>query len=174
MWSPWRDGGTQEPEVGEGDGARSNATNECQLGSWRLKCDLKRVATYYRVTAHRCTGAGRSTQAQRKDEGALPRVGSVGAERTRGAASTRPGGRGRRGRGSGQAQEDDGTGVLRRGAHIQTEKYARRDHEPTAAATTAKVWADRDEHGTGEAIERQHECRGGEMCATATIWRRVV
>ena len=44
-WSPWRDiqprATTEEAD---------DSTDMTQLRRWRLKCDLMRVATYYRVT----------------------------------------------------------------------------------------------------------------------------
>ena len=42
-WSPWREGTGRTEEGGE----KPDAT---QLKRWRLKCDMLRVATYYRVT----------------------------------------------------------------------------------------------------------------------------
>ena len=65
-WSPWRGGGAKEPEENEGNGAHADATNESQLGSWRLKCDLKRVATYYRVTGAQERADARKRSARTK------------------------------------------------------------------------------------------------------------
>ena len=44
-WSPWRD---TQPRVTTEEA--DDSTDMTQLRRWRLKCDLMRVATYYRVT----------------------------------------------------------------------------------------------------------------------------
>jgi len=68
-WSPWREGGARETTEGdEGDaGACAGGVDEEQLRRWRLKCDLKRVATYYRVT-------GAQERAEARGRGARTRA----------------------------------------------------------------------------------------------------
>ena len=65
-WSPWREGSArvQEGSDDEGDDDRDGAVDEAQLARWKLKCDVMRVATYYRVTGarERAEARGRSAQ----------------------------------------------------------------------------------------------------------------
>ena len=58
-WSPWR-----ETQVAPAEHPEDAMTDTTQLQRWRLKCDLMRVATYYRVTgAHtRAEASKRSTR----------------------------------------------------------------------------------------------------------------
>ena len=54
-WSPWRDTNAR----GDVDRHGGADVDEVQLRQWRLKCDMLRIATYYRVT-------GSATRAQRR------------------------------------------------------------------------------------------------------------
>ena len=80
-WSPWRD---IQPRVTTEEA--DDSTDMTQLRRWRLKCDLMRVATYYRVT-----GAQMRVDARKRSARTRTRfrewAASVRRER---AAATRP------------------------------------------------------------------------------------
>ena len=66
-WSPWQDGGTRTAEEVDDDGgdpAQQHAVDEAQVQRWRLKCDLKRVATFYRVTGAQVKAEARKRSAR--------------------------------------------------------------------------------------------------------------
>ena len=53
QWNPWRTRKEEQDAARESTHAqkrRANTENETMTAQWRLRCDLLRVATYYRVT----------------------------------------------------------------------------------------------------------------------------
>ena len=54
-WNPWRESPArrQDGSGDEDDDSQDDAVDEIQLSRWRMKCDVMRVATYYRVTGAR-------------------------------------------------------------------------------------------------------------------------
>ena len=63
-WRPWREGAAQAPEGSEDDDSDNHDIDEGQLARWRLKCDMMRVATYYRVTGARARAEARIRNAR--------------------------------------------------------------------------------------------------------------
>ncbi len=80
-WTPWRDGDTRQQRNKTG-GTGQEPTEANQLWNWRLRGDLLRVATYYRVT-----GAQHTAMRRRRREAAQERfkrwAASVVEERAR-------------------------------------------------------------------------------------------
>ena len=135
-------------EDGEGDAnaAQANAADvdEAQLRDWRFKCDLKRVATYYRVT-------GAQEKAEARERGTRTRArfrawaASVLRERAANAAQGRAGANEQDGDRAGRKRPMQPGAYAEARAHKQratAEEVARRRQRlrrrrlgPTAAST---------------------------------------
>ena len=65
-WNPWRDGNARATEGSDDEdgGDQNEAVDEAQLARWKLKCDVMRVATYYRVTRARERAEARARRAK--------------------------------------------------------------------------------------------------------------
>ena len=63
----------QEGSDDEDDDDRDSAVDDAQLARWKAKCDVMRVATYYRVTGarERAKARGRSASGSRKSSQTL-------------------------------------------------------------------------------------------------------
>ena len=161
-WSPWRD---VQPRATTED--TDNPTDMTQLRRWRLKCDLMRVATYYRVT-----GAQTRVDARKRSARIRARfrewATSVRRERTAAPAARPPA----------EREGEDGQRASRKrarqpGSYSEARAYKqratqeemsqrrlrprRRRHGPTANST---------EIGKAPARRDERDCEG--MCEVST------
>ena len=158
-WSPWRD---IQPRVTTEEA--DDSTDMTQLRRWRLKCDLMRVATYYRVT-----GAQMRVDARKRSARTRTRfrewAASVRRER---AAAARP---------PAEAEGENGQRALRKrpmqaGSYSEARTYAtrytRRDVATQTTTPPATTWAHSQQHGNRKAPTRRDErdCEG--MCEVST------
>ena len=63
-WSPWKEGDTRAQHETEQD--ETDRDNETQLERWRLRGDMLRIATYYRVTGAKCRAERRTRRERTK------------------------------------------------------------------------------------------------------------
>ena len=117
-WSPWREGSArvQAGSDDEGDDGRDGEVDEAQLARWKLKCDVMRVATYYRVRGARERAEARDRSAKTR---ARFRAWAASVVQTREARRPGCGAGGWAGTGWRQsgAKTADGAGRLPRRAH---------------------------------------------------------
>ena len=96
-WSPWQEGGAGTAEAVRDDdsGPAQHTVDETQLQRWRLKCDLKRVATFYRVTGSQAKAEARKRSARTRARSTCGCRSSPRARARRGASGGPPGTRAR-------------------------------------------------------------------------------
>ena len=161
-WSPWRE--TQTRAITDDTDDNTDAT---QLRRWRLKCDLMRVATYYRVT-----GAQARVDARKRSDRIRARFREWAAsvrrergQRPRGHQRTERRGRTASAR---RANESPAARLLLGGTRIQATRHTGRDVATQTTTPPATTWAYSQQHGNRKAPARRDErdCEG--MCEVST------
>ena len=158
-WSPWRE--TQTRATTDD----TDNTDVTQLRRWRLKCDLMRVATYYRVTGAQARVDARKRSARIR---ARFREWAASVRRER-AATARP---------PAESEGEDGQRASRKtspaarlllgGTRIQATRHTGRDVTTQTTTAPATTWAYSQQHGNRKAPARRDErgCEG--MCEVST------